>query len=475
MSTEEKPVPAALDAIRDKRILIVDDDYYFRTVLEKNLIRRGHRAGCAENAKNAQQIIGLEEYDLVISDIRMPDMDGIELLKWIKANHPKIPVILMTGFSEIEETHQAVELGASGFLAKPFKTEDLIETIAACFPAEAGLPENGDADLDPQFSRISLDDFVSGHQIKFDIYIRITAKKYIKIAHGGENLPADRIQAYKKKNITFLHMRKEDFRKYLSFNLKVSHLVTHSKSIEHQKKINFLRHTTEVMLQNLYTTELTRDDFVQAGALVENAVSLLSDDSDAAELLASLSGHTDHLYAHSVGVSLYASLIGKALGWSSPAIVFKLSLGGLLHDVGKKEIAREILDRPRKDLKPEEIAILERHTLRGAQILGALPCVPTDIVQIAHEHHENCMGFGYPLGLKKMKIHPFARVVAVADEFCKLALKNPNSPNGMPAHEAIQQIISLNAEYYDREALNALMKIFGYLPKTEEEKKQRSA
>jgi putative nucleotidyltransferase with HDIG domain len=445
--------------VQSRRILLVDDDYYFRTVLEKSLAHHGYSPTCAENAKHAQQVLSLEEFDIVISDIRMPGMTGIELLDWIKKNHP-LPVVLMTGFAEILETQEGAQLGADAFLAKPFKTEELLKAIESCFKKTETVEE--EKNLDPDFCKIGIEDFVSGNEMKFDIYVRITERKYIKVAHSGENIPLERIQVYQGKGIQFLYMLKEDFKKYLNFNLIMVDAVTQSQKIDHQKKIAFVKHTTEVLLQNLRVNEIKEEDFMQASALVENSIKLLNDSADATNLLAALAGHTDHLYAHSVGVSLYSSMIGRKLGWRSASTVSKLSIGGLLHDVGKKEIPREILNKTRSELSAEEISLLESHPVRGAEILAQLQCVPSDVLQIVHEHHENCLGFGYPSHLKKSKIHPLAKVVALANEFCNFVIKNPNSP-GLKPGDAIQRLISLNPEYYDEAALQALMKLFNIL------------
>lgn len=456
-SVKNEMDPAGSFPLSGKRILIVDDDHYFRMLLEKCLLRSRCLPALAEGAKHAQQMIGLDEFDLVISDIRMPEMDGVQLLRWVKEN-TKLPVILMTGFSEIPETQAAAEVGADGFLAKPFKTEELLRVIADCLLEPT--KELEEESLDPQFCKISIDDFISGKEMKFDIFVRITEKKYIKIAHGGENLPMERIQSYKSKDIRFLHMRKDDFGKYLGFNLALTKAVTGSAKIAHAKKVNFIKHTSEVLLQSLHLNEISEENFLQARVLVENAVSLLSEDTAAADLLVSLSSHTDFLYAHSVGVSLYSSMIARALKWTAPATIFKISVGGLLHDIGKKEIPREVLEKPRVEMTPDDVYVLESHPIRGAELLARLPCIPADVLQIAHQHHENALGFGYPSGLKKNKIHPMARVVAVANEFCGLVIKNPNSVGIGPA-EAIQRMLSLNPEHAREEAVQALARIFG--------------
>jgi HD-GYP domain-containing protein (c-di-GMP phosphodiesterase class II) len=118
-------------------------------------------------------------------------------------------------------------------------------------------------------------------------------------------------------------------------------------------------------------------------------------------------------------------MIGRAMGWKSPQTLFRLSVAGLLHDIGCKEIPREILDKPRRELNSAETARLEAHAVRSAEILSDIPGVPSDVIQAVYQHHENCTGYGYPAGLKMSKIQPMARVLALADEFCYLVVNGP--------------------------------------------------
>jgi putative nucleotidyltransferase with HDIG domain len=453
-----------------RKILIVDDDYYFRNTLERSLAQCGHDTASAENVQEAQNVLTQRPFDLVISDINMPEQSGIDLLLWIKATR-SLPVILMTGQIDLLKKYEDQKKHADGFLPKPFKREDLLGLIAGCLPDIGKFlsPKIEEANLDLQFCKISIDDFVYGREMKFDIFVRLSETNYVKIAHSGEDITPERILSYKGKKIPFLYLKKEDLQKYLELNLVLTTAVRSSSQISHTKKMNLIKHTSEVMLQGFFGSELKKEDFLQAGALVENAVSILSENSDAANLLIMLSTHTDFLYAHSVGVSLYSTLIGKALGWQAPSTIFKLALGGLLHDVGKKEIPRTILEKTRNDLTTDEIALLETHTIRGADILASLQCIPSEIIQIVHEHHENCLGCGYPSHLKKNKINPLAKVVAVANDFCELVLKNPDSMGYKPT-EAIHRLMTFREKYYDEAALGALAGLFhvpGSLPDTE--------
>ena len=134
-------------------------------------------------------------------------------------------------------------------------------------------------------------------------------------------------------------------------------------------------------------------------------------------------------------------------------------MGGLFHDIGKKEIPREILDKPRIQLNQQEKAVLETHPTRGMEILSKIPSIPEDVAVIAHQHHEDVCGYGYPLGIKKNKIYPLARIVSVANVFCEYVIKGPNS-EGMPAKEAINRILKFQKDGLDPEYLAALLKLF---------------
>jgi HD-GYP domain-containing protein (c-di-GMP phosphodiesterase class II) len=158
---------------------------------------------------------------------------------------------------------------------------------------------------------------------------------------------------------------------------------------------------------------------------------------------------------------MYGTMIAKEVGWTSAATQFKVSLGGLLHDIGKKEIDRSILEKPRRELTAKEQEIYETHPMRGKEILAEVPSIPTDIALVALHHHENLLGRGYPARLKKDQIHPLSRLISVANRFCELALKGPNSEPLSPT-EAIDKLMAYHQNELEPAFVVGLMKIFKY-------------
>jgi DNA-binding NtrC family response regulator len=106
-------------------ILIVDDEEGLREGLGKLLEDDGYAVLSAENGEQALEILQQSHIDLVLTDMRMPGMDGIELLKKIRERHGDLGVIILTGYGQIESYIEAMNFGAIEYVSKPFKVNEL--------------------------------------------------------------------------------------------------------------------------------------------------------------------------------------------------------------------------------------------------------------------------------------------------------------------------------------------------------------
>lgn len=108
------------------RVLIVDDDEKMRTILQKVLQREGYDVTLAYNGQNAISLLTTTGFDLVVSDIRMPGMDGLELLQRIRDISPETTVIMMTAFGSVDSAVEAMKQGAYDYINKPFKMDEVL-------------------------------------------------------------------------------------------------------------------------------------------------------------------------------------------------------------------------------------------------------------------------------------------------------------------------------------------------------------
>ena len=111
------------------KILLVDDDESFVKMMVRFLRDRGHILTTACDGVQAMDSMAAEDPELVISDIQMPNMDGVELLRQASKRYPNTPVVLLTGYSDGNKAAAAFEHGAYGYLEKPVNLEALLAGI----------------------------------------------------------------------------------------------------------------------------------------------------------------------------------------------------------------------------------------------------------------------------------------------------------------------------------------------------------
>jgi two-component system response regulator HydG len=111
------------------KILLIEDDVAFCKLLEKFLIKKSFEVTTAFSAAEAKSKVKNSEFDLIITDLRLPDYDGILLMTEIKAIHPAVPVLLMTGYSDVSTAVKAIKNGAADYISKPFNPEEVLLVI----------------------------------------------------------------------------------------------------------------------------------------------------------------------------------------------------------------------------------------------------------------------------------------------------------------------------------------------------------
>ena len=118
-------------------ILIVEDDITYGMMLKTWLGKKGFQVTSASNIARAQKHIESETVDLILSDLRLPDKDGIDLLKWLGEHGLQIPLIIMTGYADIQSAVQTMKLGACDYIAKPVNPDELLKKIGEALNASS--------------------------------------------------------------------------------------------------------------------------------------------------------------------------------------------------------------------------------------------------------------------------------------------------------------------------------------------------
>jgi two-component system response regulator (stage 0 sporulation protein F) len=123
------------------KILIVDDQMGIRMLLSEVLKTEGYTIFEASNGFAALEVAGQEQPDLILLDMKLPGMDGLQILKGLKNNGIKASVIMMTAYGELELINEAKALGAKSHFTKPFDIDDLIALVNQHFGLQTGENE----------------------------------------------------------------------------------------------------------------------------------------------------------------------------------------------------------------------------------------------------------------------------------------------------------------------------------------------
>lgn len=169
--------------------------------------------------------------------------------------------------------------------------------------------------------------------------------------------------------------------------------------------------------------------------VVSNILDDLRNHKEAISLMADAFSYDNYIFTHSLNVTIYSLALGLKLNLPKRNLE-ELGLGALLHDIGKTAIPLDILTKPSR-LTDEEFAIIKTHTVHGFEILRHEPNIPLLAAHCAFQHHERMDGSGYPRGLKGEEIHPYSRIIGVADVY-DACTSNRVYRKAMLPHEALE-------------------------------------
>jgi DNA-binding NtrC family response regulator len=123
--------------MKPMNILVIDDEDVICDACHLVLTEKDHNVDYCKTGKTGLRAIERGTYDLVLLDMKLPDMDGMEILKMVKEKTPTLCVIVMTGYSTLSNAVQAMKLGSADYLSKPFTDDELVEAVEkACHEQE---------------------------------------------------------------------------------------------------------------------------------------------------------------------------------------------------------------------------------------------------------------------------------------------------------------------------------------------------
>jgi putative nucleotidyltransferase with HDIG domain len=309
-----------------------------------------------------------------------------------------------------------------------------------------------------QYFRIRVNSLNIEKPISFDLYIYIN-EHYVLYLRAGSEIASDKMDSFKKKNIGIFYVNEKDRKAYKSY---VSSMLN-DKTLDKKARGTILKESTFSLIEELFENPNMEQTLVGAKAAVDDIIDYMQNETDAMAELIGLCSHDFYTYNHSLDVCIYSLGLGELVGIKDPVMLQELGRGGLLHDIGKRNISTDIICK-KGALDDEEWEEMKKHPAYGLKILSTYGESPDSIKACVYEHHENYMGSGYPQNLKGEEIHPLARIVAIADTYDALTTKRSYNEPMMPV-TALELMKNKLSARFDPDLMKAFYEVLFKMPK----------
>jgi response regulator RpfG family c-di-GMP phosphodiesterase len=493
------------------RILIVDDEPTICETLRLYLEHLGIQSvHTANDGRSAVELLGKQDYDFVFLDMMLPEMNGMEVLQRLQSYQKLTSVILMTGYPSMEIAIDAMHNGASDFLIKPFRFQDIkitlnrIQQVRHLMEKNWQLHKELEAKKEVEELNRQLEKRIRYQGLLYHIVDSIS-----KISQSDDlyqfivNKAAESCNASKAcflmidpENGCLIALAQKGFSEKmigegipLRQNGRLHALLDHRFSVQSSQNQEdlFISLDETVRRSGIVTVPLrirnepfgllfvgdkgqsnhfdSEDEFILSVLAEKTALNIenmaLYDNlrqnlfASLGSLVGAIEAKDAYTQQHSHRVTLYAVRIAERLGCSVEDIQ-RIETSGPLHDIGKIGIKDMILNKPGR-LTDEEFKEIMGHPLIGANIIQPLGLDEQERA-IVRNHHERWDGRGYPDGLDGENIPRLARILTVADSFDAMSSSRAYR-SALPLDKCIQELKSNSGSQFDPEIVEAALEV----------------
>lgn len=301
---------------------------------------------------------------------------------------------------------------------------------------------------DSNFFKVRVNSLVPNKPLTFDLHVKIGPQNILYL-RAGDRLEKSKIDSLSNKDSGGHFLVKESDRKnYKSY----VHDQMISEDLNVSQKANLLRESSMALMEELFEHPDVSVALDNSRPLVKEFIEFMDKEPTAMSHLISLSGHDFYTYNHSLDVAIYSLGLADVYGFNKIELE-EMGLGALFHDIGKRQVSLDILTK-KGPLDDAEWAQMQKHPQFGLVILEDQKV--SDAIRAAcFEHHESWAGNGYPQQIAAEEIHPFARIVAIADTYDAMTTQRSYNVPLKPL-DAVTMMKEKLAGRYDPELLKAM-------------------
>ena len=502
-------VTSFFDEKIEGRILVVEDEPLVLDMLTEILLQQNHQVVGVGDGPAALQAAENGDFDLVLSDLHLPGMNGVELMVRMKSHNPNLPVVVVTGQPVLDKAIEAMKKGAADFITKPFSIEQIQHVVQKNLQEQRLMSENQrllaelnnkavieklNRELHQKISQItklytiseSFHSYVDNQsmlQYVVDLASELTGAMRVSLLSFDHTHKVLIIRA--SRGLSTEMLRRVAVRVGEGVAGKVAESfrpvrVTSAEVQEYSGAEGRAYATNSWLSVPLFisgelfgvlnlTDKRDRSDFSEedeyvaltlaekAGIKIENNVlyegiyaNLLDTLKSLVSTIEAKDSYTRH---HSQRVTEVALALARKVGCDEEECE-SIAFAGILHDIGKIGIEDNILLKDSR-LTDDEYERIKQHPMIGATIIEPLGLIEAERDIIRH-HHERIDGRGYPDGLKGSEISLLSRIVSVADAFDAMT-STRSYRRALPMEIVVEELRKNSGSQFDPDLIAAMI------------------
>ena len=278
------------------KLLIVDPDEEWTVKAKAYFNEQMYEVATVFNGRDAQLALYNEKFFAIIMNYSTENHSCMQVLKFIKTNYTNQRILMILNDKALIDSGDVSEeklqkLGVANLAVKPFELNFLKELLEghqslsdlmASVPKKAGVSDETEVtQTDENFSRIKIDEFYSSQAVLFDIYIKISENKYLKILHTGDTFSKERLDKYKnEKKVDSLYFHNNDRRKFIQYNNFLTKKLIDNQVVPAYNKVNSLKNVTEKFIEEAFTVGVKPLVIEQGKEVCENVFKLVETQTD---------------------------------------------------------------------------------------------------------------------------------------------------------------------------------------------------
>lgn len=446
-------------------ILIVDPDRRFLDTISSDPAAKKIPPVLVYSANEAEQVLGSPEHSFAAIFIN-PVVTGKGGLSLIKASHqrrPGVPVFLLYAGNEPFAPRELNRLAIHEAVGKPVTYKEMTSMVSSSIfskePPHGAEIIDAPSPQDRQYIAVPIQTFFSGTKSFFDVYVRVSSGRYLKILPANESITEERLKTYVEKNVTHFYLSRASQEKCLCYCDALAAVLLSHTDVSVEMKMARAMTEGDDILKDIRVNGLDELHCEYASAFIDHVRNLIHvSGTQQSSLVTTCLGNSTS-YEHAVSTTVIASLLTLPLKIEASSAYHIVGLAAMLHDVGLNHMPKAVQLEDETQMTPEELELYRTHPRVSAEIVDHFKSLDPSVIQAVLQHHERRSGQGFPAGLGAGQINRVAEIIGIADEYVRRIQRAERLRKADPSYDPLASMEEVYDEF-SQPVVDAFKSIF---------------